>query len=377
MSHAKRDKFEQQGEHTMASSGLLSRAAAALSSAVATSARPVSDQAAHPSADQPRTISVDLPKVFEKLPRSCIAMLEDVFQERAEAGATYRLLADQITDARDRRETSKTQRSDLMDRGRTARPLAADDPMILNLDNKIAGHSALLERLRPRQELVSLCSSNSSYLLNNIEIYVKRLDRVKDAQLWNGAAPVGLKKGESLPDAIERDQRRVRELEADANQVRAAPLPSSTVIDAEIERINALAQKGVPDAMAAIERGEALQWPTVSSMISSSLGGETPVFGNTEAPDVIAILAALFRERMIELAKTAILRDADDDAALSMEERAKRIAQIERDKLATERDEVALIRQAKAQNQPITFRPDTDPRAFLGLGDDFPAPRPQ
>jgi hypothetical protein len=61
---------------------------------------------------------------------------------------------------------------------------------------------------------------------------------------------------------------------------------------------------------------------------------------------------------------------ADDSAALSPEERRKKMSEIESSLLELERAEESVV---LAEGCPR--RPDADPRAILGLSDSAPAPR--
>jgi hypothetical protein len=91
--------------------------------------------------------------------------------------------------------------------------------------------------------------------------------------------------------------------------------------------------------------------------------------------DSVAMLAWLHRDAMIASIKREIAAAADDDSALSDADRETALAQIKRDKLATEREDVALVNLANSQGGRVLFRGDTDPRALLGLDENAPAPR--
>jgi hypothetical protein len=62
---------------------------------------------------------------------------------------------------------------------------------------------------------------------------------------------------------------------------------------------------------------------------------------------------------------------SDDPHALDDATRAAKLKVIESDRLATERDEVALINLAAKAGHAVAFRSDSDVRALLELSDDL------
>ena len=65
---------------------------------------------------------------------------------------------------------------------------------------------------------------------------------------------------------------------------------------------------------------------------------------------------------------------ADDQNALTAEQRAEQIGEIDRDRLAIQREEEHWVGKAIEDGMTMLRRPDADPRAVLGLADDMPAP---
>lgn len=72
-------------------------------------------------------------------------------------------------------------------------------------------------------------------------------------------APPGYK-GDLL-DAIEHRRTRTRELRADVDRARHAPHPSAVRKAAMVAQVEALAERGRPDAAKSIEQGEPIGWP--------------------------------------------------------------------------------------------------------------------
>jgi hypothetical protein len=106
-------------------------------------------------------------------------------------------------------------------------------------------------------------------------------------------------------------------------------------------------------------------------------GGFAPLAGfavvnGSHAP---ALLAWLFQNQLIEKLEQEIDELADDDNALTDEQRTQREAALAAELLAAERREEALIVMAEAGGTQIMRRPYPDPRAVLELSSELPAPR--
>jgi hypothetical protein len=205
-----------------------------------------------------------------------------------------------------------------------------------------------------------------SQLIEAARELVRKTDRNTAIASYSGAEP-SLKKNEALSDAIEARRRRLRELLADLNRVRVAPFHSSAVKADARGRIEALVARGRPDLFNAVETGGEIVWPTTLMLLPD--GSLATVF------DALGFDCWLRKDAIIAAIEREIDATADDANALSDVDRAKALAQIERDKLAITREEVAFVNMANAQGGNVLFRGDTDIRALLGLSDDLPAPR--
>ena len=88
-----------------------------------------------------------------------------------------------------------------------------------------------------------------------------------------------------------------------------------------------------------------------------------------ETPDVMTLLAFLFKDQIIAHIEQEIDAVADDkaEAALSEPERETKLAEIAVDFLATERMECALIRIAEVRSEVLDYRHDTSPQSLLGV----------
>ena len=79
------------------------------------------------------------------------------------------------------------------------------------------------------------------------------------------------------------------------------------------------------------------------------------------------MFAWLFKPQLIEALEKEIDAIADDTAALSESDRAKRLVEVERDRLAVERDEEFFIRCAHDAGVIVHRRRDANPLAVLNL----------
>jgi hypothetical protein len=231
----------------------------------------------------------------------------------------------------------------------------------------------LLEKVTARRNNHSAAASEVRSLKSNIDRW---LSSVQGRELREVLRPeVKPRKGESLSDAIERCRRRVRELRADAHRVRSAPIPSSEAKAFAEQYVAGLQEAGAPDLHMLIEAGvRRIEWPDGTHLIEGSTDGARGQFTREAAPAAVRLLAWAQPEVFVKALFRDIDREADDEHALSADERFKRQATIAADRFATECEEESLIEQLRATGTSIARRPDADPRAVLGLASDLPAP---
>jgi hypothetical protein len=309
----------------------------------------------------------ELPQAFKGQPNAVTAIVRAFQLEHGEALASARVVEDQSFRANAKRQEAAKRLAEL--RAAVARGVPLENSATAKIEHDVDEANAEIEGLRPRTEFLSAVIMTTSALLRRLESYAKAyLQSGAQSRLADPIAQPELAKNETWIVAIEKRRRRIRELHADADRYRAAPQLSSVALQREIERIDALAALGAPDASNAIERGSDVEWPMLN--YKKFVAGGWIEFSALD----LSLITHLLRDKMVAAAKAAIEAAADDDAALSDADRAKLIGEAERDALAVEREECALVRAAKSVGQPVLFRPDADPRAVLGLADDMPAP---
>ena len=111
-----------------------------------------------------------------------------------------------------------------------------------------------------------------------------------------------------------------------------------------------------------------MKWPTArADVVLYPAPGTDPAKPTVTTPDTLALIAWLAKDELIAALSAEIDARADDGAALTDEQRGERLAEIEIDMLAAERDEEALVEMAHRAGTPVDRRPDASPLAVLGV----------
>lgn len=262
---------------------------------------------------------------------------------------------------------------------RTVQSAISDDRALLNqLENgernadqiaqvrsKIDRRTKALAELVARVEKLGASWKAAYELSQNLEKYARvALDGA--VALYDGLMPQ-LQNGEKATDGIERAARRTRALKADRLEVLAAPFPSEDAKKIAREQITARVEAARPDVMGVVDRGELIKFPMSRASIDQPAGAGGPM--SLYAIDPVGLLAWIFPVEFQAAIEREIDTFADDAIALSVEQRIVKLAVIDSDILASEREEVAFAELAGQLP-----RPDCDPRAVLGLADVMPAP---
>ncbi len=205
-----------------------------------------------------------------------------------------------------------------------------------------------------------------SALVQRIEEFLGRRGRAP-LQIVHIDAPV-LKKGISVPEAIEARRRRLRELAADLRAVEQTPWPSNVTKQMARAQMEELAKRGRPDVFGLVERCQPIEWPMLPATPATI---ELPQMIRVDA---LALVAWALGPALVAAVEREIDEISDDAAALVAEQRMERRQQINGDMLAVEREEEALVELAEAEGITVRRRSDADPRAVLGLSGDLRAP---
>lgn len=320
--------------------------------------------------DSVLSASVKLPGQFDLildlLPAAAREKLRHLRQVRDDARAAARSLSDNIRDLIADKNAAEVSRRRLTDGYQgSGFQLPVDDPRVREKSEKIKYLNEEISRLKLPAEQRSEAAQLRGRLVDHVERWLKQLPPTTKIALHLGRQ-VTLPKGETALDAVERVRRRVRELQADILQVRAAPRPSSVCKKLIREQIEQMAATGRPNVAPVIDNGEPLQFPIALVRFPISSTVENMV-------DVLAIMTWLQKDALVAKLDLEIDELADEKNALTDAQRAEREATLLRDMLANEREEESYIMLA-AQHGGVDMprRDDCDPRAVLELAGDLP-----
>ncbi|WP_338827631.1 hypothetical protein [Bradyrhizobium sp. 27S5] len=296
-----------------------------------------------------------------KLPEPALFHYEELKQLQKEAHSRFMLVVDEIFELRQERALLNQNVTYM----KSAHRIEGGHPSLATETRRLATIDRRLPSLQKRHDELQPVWAELAGLTSAIDDWL----RTAPAGLpeYVGPAPT-LKAKETLPQAVERCRRRVRELDADLQKYRTAPITSAKakeLIWAEIDRI---AAAGEPDLTSLIDHGEGIRWPIQAV---AGAGYKLAAKGATGPHTTFDGLAVdIWRNRDAYIARLEQLVDekyADDSSALSDAERARLIAEAERDLLATARDEEGFIRMSEQAGTPISRRRDAHPAAVLGI----------
>lgn len=188
-------------------------------------------------------------------------------------------------------------------------------------------------------------------------------------------ATLQVKPQKDIGTAVEKLRLRIRELDADAHRINSAIYPLATAAQAAKDAVEARARPPVtssclefagPFVLNGQLIEQAVEFPKmelVAGVVTSQGQGAT----TGKIDDVIGFLCWLLPDVILSRITEDIKPDADDAAALTVEQRRSKLAIIAQDRLLIEAEECELIFQSLAAGVVIEARPDTSPQAFLGV----------
>jgi hypothetical protein len=294
-------------------------------------------------------------------------------QRSADARAVWLPISDDIRELRTERQRADIRLKQLtLARGAGGANLDDEYLQVRDIKATLARIDADMSRLQALEQHRGAVRHATGLLVQHIEDWL-RSGRPSGTTLTEAPAIAVadiVRKGERTHDALERLRLRLRELDADAHRVNSAPYPSADVKKKMREEIENLAMRGVPHVGALVETFGAIGWPRDAVALPLVALGEKggPIMGNAvgDAPDVLAMFAWLHRPALLKALDALVDSESDDDAALSVQAREVKLAELSRDKLATERMECALVWAMQDAGDNVEHR-DADPSAVLGI----------
>ncbi|UGY15569.1 hypothetical protein HAP48_0044845 [Bradyrhizobium septentrionale] len=296
-----------------------------------------------------------------KLPHAALLRYEELQQLKREAHASYMLVMEELFELRQERTLLK---QTIIQR-KSVHGIEDGHPALATEANRMAAIDRRLPSLQKRHDNLQPVWAEIAGLTGAIDDWLRAAPA--GLTVYNGPAPT-LKAKETLPQAVERCRRRARELDADLQKYRAAPITSAKakeLIRAEIDRI---AAAGEPDLTNLVDYGEGIHWPVQAiAGVGYKLSGKGSVGPHT-AFDGLAV--DIWRNRDAYIARLEQLfneKYADDSSALDDADRARLISEAERDLLAAAYDEESFIRTSEEAGLAIQRRRDAPPAAVLGV----------
>ena len=299
-------------------------------------------------------------------PAFVLSKVEALADARDEALATVNSRQDAVNRARREREGLESERRRLADslHGRRFHAAIATDTenRLAETDEALEVANAKFEKAWSKLEAAQAIWEPRGQLTTALDYWCRHhpdLSSLEQSEQPTPPKPSGAKGWDGALQKVRDDLSRI---DADAHSVRTAPLPSDEAKVAARQHVKELAEKSRPDVRNLVELGRGIEWPRHGIRDIGGLGN-----ANAALPDSRGLLAWLHTDTMVAALEREIDAVADDGQAIGADERAKRLAQIAKDKLAAERREEAVITAAAQAGTALERRPDADPRAVLGI----------
>lgn len=153
-------------------------------------------------------------------------------------------------------------------------------------------------------------------------------------------------------DEVEELREKIDTLKARREEVADAPIPLSEALSKLDQALDGLAARFSPDI----------------GLLGKNASHQDFAIGHGTGDRPTEMLVWLFRDQIRQRIAEEMTAHAPK-GALAAKQRADRLAEIDRDLLAAEREEEALIVELEAGGFEIVRRPDADPRAVLEIED--------
>ncbi|MEZ2144933.1 hypothetical protein AAE026_21975 [Bradyrhizobium sp. DN5] len=301
---------------------------------------------------------------MEVLPNEAREKFRELEQKRGDAGILVRAIVEDQQQLRIDIQRHQNRIKELQTpRGTGGFDLGDDAPQVISERRTLEEKLAEQRRLTALNEARSTVYQRIGELVRNVEQAVA----ARPAGCIGQMVKIDLRafKG-SILDAIEARRQRCRELKADLHRVRSAPWPSDFVKQKMREQINRVAESGRPLVEQAVEHNEQVSFPSQSHQVRI-FNSDPAAIGYVELPNTLEVVFWLHRDELIASMERAVDEIADDQSALTEEQRRDAEAEIHVDLLAVEREECALVEIAQSQGLPADYRVDCDVRAILGF----------
>jgi hypothetical protein len=301
------------------------------------------------------------------------ARLLSLRQRAIDSRSIWLPISDDIREVRAEKYKADARLAQLkLPRGSGGPNLDEDDKQVIDVRKRIAHLESEIARLTALEQQRAATMHATGTVQRNVEDWLRRGRPPGTVLVEAPLIEPGevLKKGERLPDAVERLRHRLRELVADAHRIRSAPFPADDCRRKMREEVAAIAARGTPSVDGLVENFGAIAWPqTMQVLPLVAMGTDgSPIIGRAqgEVDAALAFTIFLHKEAVIK-SLDAMISEADDGQGLSARDRELKLAEIGRDRLMIERQEAALVWHALETGDSAEHRPDASPRSVLGV----------
>ncbi|MBA4033199.1 MAG: hypothetical protein C0480_01145 [Bradyrhizobium sp.] len=240
-----------------------------------------------------------------------------------------------------------------------------DDPRLIAAERKLAAATDVSDRLKKLQRERQAAARAVGNVLHAVEAFVR--DGRPGGVIFQDVEPPLLKDVPNIGEAIELRRRRVRELRADMNRIASSCYPASFAKQRAREQVEALAMRGAASVSRLVEHNGDIEWPTTQLRALVQNVDAPGAVVISEAVDTLGLFAWLHRDAMIKKLDAEIDTESDEPAAMSIEDREVRTAEVLADLLSVEREEAELIWRAEDVGMTVEHRADCSPLAILGV----------
>ena len=313
----------------------------------------------------------DLSEVLPPEAKRKYLLLRDT---NADSAAIGHGLAERLIEHNQRRQAASTRIAQI----RGQRGVDADHPEMVIQTRNLADADAEIDRINVRVMLHNQTAGPRADLLRNIDRWIRQTTPGNDIVDVELAEPK-LLRGETPATAVDRLQRRLRELGADRNRVESAPFPSSYAKAVAANYIKQIADEAARGLITSslTEHGGPLVidgkiveppilFPTkmVRGEVATVAGaGATLV----EVPDIIGLMALFCGPAMLAHINELVDADAEDKIALLPAQRAEQLAVIKSDYQHAEIEEGYWLWASFSAGVIVEPRATMSPPAFLGV----------
>jgi len=246
---------------------------------------------------------------------------------------------------------------------RQSRVIVRDENRLARATEKFERAKQTLSEQQARLSQVSERSATLAALIEEVTDWVQRLPDVAVIKTVK-VSPPKMKKGETTAEALDKVRTEILDMRAAIEDTVSAPIASGEAKERARQIVEQMATQGRPQVLDLVEGGRNIRWGTVRADCS---GPHPHSLGAAFIPDSLGAMAWLLRDAMIKTIEAEIDELADDDNALTDDERADTIASLKSKILASQRHEEALVEVGEGQGLNIQRRADADVRAVLQI----------